>query len=255
MVYGAMLSADVQKAVEKEFEMALQDRVMEETKDKKNAVEAYVYDMRNKLHDKLHEFVTDSDREAFIAKLQETEDWLYEDGEDETKGVYIAKLDELKKQGDPIEQRYKEYSEIGSNVDQLINFVNWYKQAAASSDPKYEHIDISEKQKVLNECSEVENWLREKKQAQDSLPKHADPVLLSSDIRKKSETIDRVCRPIMTKPKPAAPETPSSPAPAQAGEQQPSQEAGNGTNPDANSNAENSDSTAAMETEKPEAAE
>ncbi|KAJ0697580.1 putative Heat shock protein 70kD domain superfamily [Helianthus annuus] len=45
---------------------------MEETKDKKNVVEAYVYDMRNKLHDKLHEFVTEPEREAFIAKLQET---------------------------------------------------------------------------------------------------------------------------------------------------------------------------------------
>lgn len=44
-----MPPADVQKAVEKEFEMALQDRVMEETKDKKNAVESYVYDMRNKV--------------------------------------------------------------------------------------------------------------------------------------------------------------------------------------------------------------
>ena len=32
LVYGAMLPVDVQKAVEKEFEMALQDRVMEETK-------------------------------------------------------------------------------------------------------------------------------------------------------------------------------------------------------------------------------
>ena len=30
--------------------MALQDRVMEETKEKKNAVEAYVYDMRNKVY-------------------------------------------------------------------------------------------------------------------------------------------------------------------------------------------------------------
>ena len=46
---------------------------MEETKDKKNW--------------------------PFAAKLQETEDWLYEDGEDETKGVYIAKLEELKKVG------------------------------------------------------------------------------------------------------------------------------------------------------------
>lgn len=49
LVYGAMGPTDVQKAVEKEFEMALQDRVMEETKEKKNAVEAYVYDMRNKV--------------------------------------------------------------------------------------------------------------------------------------------------------------------------------------------------------------
>lgn len=48
-MYGGLPAAEVQKAVEKEFEMALQDRVMEETKDKKNAVEAYVYEMRNKV--------------------------------------------------------------------------------------------------------------------------------------------------------------------------------------------------------------
>ncbi|PWA82425.1 heat shock protein 70 [Artemisia annua] len=38
------------------------------------------------------------DREGFLAKLQDTEDWLYEDAEHETKGVYIAKLEELKKE-------------------------------------------------------------------------------------------------------------------------------------------------------------
>ena len=49
LVYGGLSQEAVQKAAEKEFEMALQDRVMEETKDMKNAVEAYVYDMRNKV--------------------------------------------------------------------------------------------------------------------------------------------------------------------------------------------------------------
>lgn len=49
VVYGGIPPAEVQKLVEKEFEMALQDRVMEETKEKKNAVESYVYDMRNKV--------------------------------------------------------------------------------------------------------------------------------------------------------------------------------------------------------------
>ncbi|KAH9666145.1 Heat shock 70 kDa protein 14 [Citrus sinensis] len=148
LVYGGMLPVDVQKAVEKEFEMALQDRVMEETKDRKNAVEAYVYDMRNKLCDKYQDFVTDSERELFTSKLQETEDWLYEDGEDETKGVYVAKLEELKKQGDPIEERYKEFTDRSSVIDQLAYCINSYREAALSSDPKFDHIDIAEKQKV-----------------------------------------------------------------------------------------------------------
>ncbi|KAG4183022.1 hypothetical protein ERO13_A09G082900v2 [Gossypium hirsutum] len=212
LVYGAMLSGDLQKAVEKEFEMALQDRVMEETKDKKNAVEAYVYDMRNKLCDKYHDFVTASDKEELMAKLQETEDWLYEDGEDETKGVYIAKLEELKKQGDPIEERYKEYSERGTIIDQLAYCINSYREAAMSNDTKFDHIELAEKQKVLNECVEAEAWLREKKQQQDQLPKYATPVLLSADVRKKAEALDRFCRPIMMKPKPAKPATPEAPA-------------------------------------------
>ena len=49
VVYGGIPAAEVEKLLEKEYEMALQDRVMEETKEKKNAVEAYVYDMRNKV--------------------------------------------------------------------------------------------------------------------------------------------------------------------------------------------------------------
>ncbi|ERN03917.1 heat shock 70 kDa protein 14 [Amborella trichopoda] len=212
VVYGAMVTADLQKVIEKEFEMALQDRVMEETKDRKNAVEAYVYDMRNKLYDKYQEFVTESEREAFSQKLQETEDWLYDEGEDETKGVYVAKLEELKKQGDPIEERHRENTERGPIVEQLIYCINSYREAALSKDPKFDHIDGADKQKVVNECTEAEAWLREKKQQQDALPKHANPVLLSSDLKKKAETLDRFCRPIMTKPKPVPAK---SPAPAE----------------------------------------
>ncbi|TVU17180.1 hypothetical protein EJB05_33197 [Eragrostis curvula] len=209
LVYGALEPGELQKAVEKEYEMALQDRVMEETKEKKNAVESYVYDMRNKLYDKYSDFVTSEEKEGLIAKLQEVEDWLYEDGEDETKGVYIAKLEELKKSGDPIEVRYKEWTERGSAIDQLVYCINSFREAALSNDQKFDHIDISEKQKVINECLQAENWLREKKQQQDALPKYANPVLLVSDIKKKAETLDRFCKPIMTKPKPAPkPQTP-----------------------------------------------
>ncbi|CAN0878272.1 Heat shock 70 kDa protein 14 [Linum grandiflorum] len=240
LVHGGLPPVDLQKAVEKEFEMALQDRVMEETKDKKNAVEAYVYEMRNKLGDIFHDFVTEPEREEFLSKLQLVEDWLYEDGEDETKGVYVAKLEELKKQGDPIEHRYKEHSERGSVIDQLAYCVNSYREAAMSTDPKFEHIDMADKQKVLNECVEAESWLREKKQQQDSLPKYANPALLSADVRKKAEALDRFCRPVMTKAKPAPPKpaTPEAPPAASPEQQQPQGSEGNpAATPDANENA------------------
>ena len=49
------------------------------------------------INEKYNEFVMSEDIEGLMTKLQEVEDWLYEDGEDETKGVYVAKLEELKK--------------------------------------------------------------------------------------------------------------------------------------------------------------
>ncbi|KAJ3701351.1 hypothetical protein LUZ61_005056 [Rhynchospora tenuis] len=226
VVYGALPAEELQKACEKEFEMALQDRVMEETKDKKNALEAYVYDMRNKLHDKYSEFVMEAEKEAFIARLQEIEDWIYDEGEDETKGVYVAKLDELKMEGDPIEQRYKEWTERKPAVDQLVYCINSFREAALSKDPKFDHIEVEEKQKVLNECSEAEAWLTDKVQQQDALPKHAPPALLSADLKRKAETLDRFCKPIMTKPKPppAKPQTPPPSTPQQEAQTPPQSE-------------------------------
>ncbi|EPS62237.1 hypothetical protein M569_12554, partial [Genlisea aurea] len=252
VVYGALPPSDLQKAVEEECKMARQDRVMEETKDKKNAVEAYVYDFRNKLRDKYAEFVKDSEREQFIAKLQEVEDWLYEDGEDETKEVYVAKLDELKKVGDPIEERYREHAERGSVIGQLSDYINMYRDIAVSKDPKFDHIDFEGKQKVLNECLEAEAWLREKKQRQDSLPKHEPPHLLSDDVKKKADALDRFCRPIVTKPKPPKQATASdspSPSPSQ---QQPGGGAATDDNDTAAENGAEPESGEAMETEKSE---
>lgn len=213
LVYGGIGTTDLQIAVEKELEMALQDRVMEETKDKKNAVEAYVYEIRNKLHDIYQDYITESERGEFTAKLQQVEDWLYEDGEDETRGVYIAKLEELKKQGDPIEERYKESTERRPAIEQLVSCIRSFREAALSHDPKFDHIDIAEKQKVINECGEAEAWLSEKVQLQDSLPKYAVPVLYLADLKSKVEALDRFCRPVMMKPRPP-PAKPQTPPPA-----------------------------------------
>ncbi|KAL2621105.1 hypothetical protein R1flu_001310 [Riccia fluitans] len=96
-IHGTQFVEPASKAVEKEREMALQDRMIEEMKEKNNAVEAYVYDMKNKLSDTLEDFTSERESEELGSLLQQTELWLYEEGEDETENVYITKLAELKK--------------------------------------------------------------------------------------------------------------------------------------------------------------
>lgn len=49
------------------------------------------------LSETFSEFVTEREQEELAAILQQTEFWLYEEGEDESKSVYVAKLAELKK--------------------------------------------------------------------------------------------------------------------------------------------------------------
>lgn len=225
---GALSQSDLQKAVEQEYEMALQDRIMEETKDKKNAVEAYVYDMRNKMYEKYRDYATEAEREDLASKLQETEDWLYEDGEDETKGVYVAKLAELKNLGDPIEERFKEEEARAPCMEQLLRCINSFRDAAISKDPRYDHIDVAEKEKVIVECNKAEEWLRDKKSQQDHIPKSGNPVLLCAEIKKKTEVLDRFCKPIMTKARPAPPK-PASPPQAKGSSGKESETTSNGS--------------------------
>lgn len=49
------------------------------------------------------------DAEKLRQILSETEDWLYGDGEEAEKKVYEAKLDDLKKLGEPVQERYREF--------------------------------------------------------------------------------------------------------------------------------------------------
>lgn len=43
---------------------------------------------------------------------------------------------------------------------------------------------------LSTECIKAEQWLREKSQQQDSLPKNNDPVLWSSEIKSKTEELN-----------------------------------------------------------------
>ncbi|KAK8080429.1 hypothetical protein PG997_008247 [Apiospora hydei] len=93
-------------AAEKENSMAMEDKLVADTEEKKNELEAYIYEMRNKLDEQYADLANDDEKDKIRAKLTETEDWLYEDGEDATKAIYVAKMDEIRAMAGPVAQRH-----------------------------------------------------------------------------------------------------------------------------------------------------
>ncbi|KAM1343181.1 hypothetical protein ACFX15_007083 [Malus domestica] len=186
-MYGGMTKAELSEAQDKELQLAQHDRIMEQTKDKKNALESYVYEMRNKLFNTYRSFASDQEREGISRSLQQTEEWLYDDGEDETENAYTSKLEDLKKLVDPIENRYKDEEARMQATRDLLKCIGDYRMAVNSLPPM-------DRESVVNEFYKVEQWLREKTQQQDSLPKNVDPVLWSSDIKSRNEELNSMCK-------------------------------------------------------------
>ena len=191
----------VQRLFELESEMALQSKIQEDTADAKNAVESYVYDLRNQMYDALANFVHPDKKADISAALEAAEDWLYDEGEDEKKSVYVAKLKEIQALGEPIKARAREAEARPAASAALMQLCN--DTIAKASSPDVAHIPEEDLQKVIGECQNALNWLAEKEQLQAASQPYDDPVLLAQDISKRGETVSIFCTPILSKPKPA----------------------------------------------------
>lgn len=91
---------------EQESSMIMEDKLVADTEEKKNELETYIYEMREKMYDQYAEFASEEEKEKVKAKVDATEEWLYDEGEDTTKAVYISKMDEIRAIAGPIVQRY-----------------------------------------------------------------------------------------------------------------------------------------------------
>lgn len=78
--------------------MVAEDRQEKERVDARNALEEYVYDLRSKIseEDQLYTFILDAERESLCRTLDDTENWLYEEGEECQRQIYSDRLARLR---------------------------------------------------------------------------------------------------------------------------------------------------------------
>ena len=177
----------------------------------KNAVETYVYDARDKLYAQWAPYATESEASAFNTLLDEAGDWLYGEGEDQTKEVYEQKLLSLKALGDPLEYRMNEHSDREHILTHFHNTHDDYHGRATDASEKYDHIDADQKSKIVSEVSKNKAWIAPLLEKQKALPLTADPVFHTRDVKQRSEALVKFSDPILNKAKPKPAPKPEEP--------------------------------------------
>lgn len=148
IVAGKTLSLDDagrNAATEKEAAMVMEDKLVADTDEKKNELEAYIYDMRNKIDEQYADLASDEEKDKVRSKLTEAEDWLYEEGDDTTKAVYVAKMDEIRALLGPISQRYfdkveAERQEVQAKLDAEAAQKKAAEEEKKSSEPAKDEV-------------------------------------------------------------------------------------------------------------------
>jgi heat shock protein 4 len=192
----------VDQYTEKESQMVATDKLIMATEAAKNSLEEYGYDMRDKIVGPLSEYIDASVKDKFVEDLNTVVDWIYDEGYDQPKSVYVEKLDALKAVGTPVVERYREAEERPRAANSLRDAIQRVTQEAMSGDDKYSHIPAQDKQDIVDRGDRARRWLDEQLAKQEKVPKCETPVLFARDIAKEEEAVVAFATPILNKPKP-----------------------------------------------------
>jgi len=190
--------------VEREVSMANADRIVRETADARNALESYVYDMRDKLSTRLAPFSTAEERSVLNKDLVDAENWLYDEF-DAKKSCFVNRLKELKVKGDPIAFRESETHARPRAYAHLKRLVDTYQAFVASNDEKYAHITVEEKQKCRTKLDEASTWMYTALDRQADLAPHVTAAVGSAEVLAKGRELSAVVDPVRNRRAPPPP--------------------------------------------------
>ncbi|KAK7073935.1 Heat shock 70 kDa protein 4, partial [Halocaridina rubra] len=149
-VVKACTQTELNNITERESQMVQADKLENERINAKNAVEEYVYDIRGRIYDELEQYISEDDRGKLSLLLEDTEAWLYEDGEDCQKQIYIDKLGDLKKLGEPIKDRRRDRLELPNAFEGMLTSIQLARKVAEQfrqGNEKYNHLDEAQIEK------------------------------------------------------------------------------------------------------------
>ncbi|KAL6334571.1 hypothetical protein AAG906_018910 [Vitis piasezkii] len=186
------------------------------TAELKNNLEGYIYTTKEKLEssEELEKISTTQERQSFIEKLDEVQEWLYTDGEDATAAEFQERLDLLKSIGDPIFFRLNELTARPAAMEDARKYLGQLKQIVQDWETKKPWLLKDKIDEVLSDGEKVKNWLEEKEAEQKKTSGFSTPAFTSDEVyekifkfQEKVASINRIPKPKPKIEKPTKNET------------------------------------------------
>ncbi|XP_021768679.1 heat shock 70 kDa protein 17-like [Chenopodium quinoa] len=157
------------------------------TAELKNNLEGYIYSTREKVETsgEVEKVSTNEERQSFIAKLEEIQDWLYMDGEDATAGEFEERLKMLKAIGDPIFFRMDELTARPKAIEQAKKYLTELAEIVRGWEISKSWIPKEKIDEVLNQADKFRKWLDQKQAEQEKASATSEPVFTSEEVYNK----------------------------------------------------------------------
>ena len=200
-------SLQVEELAKSEAKMMHADRMLEETQDAKNAVEAYSYEFRSKAEEGgvLFEYMTEEVRVAFRKACDDAVDWVYGEGEDVECEQYKKKLAELRAEGDRAVQRRKLREELPFVIQETDRLVLAQLGEANRLLVGETHIEKEKLEEIVKKGTEARASLKKDRETLEASAKDVDITLTEFGIRLQATAVEAFAKPIFATPKPTPP--------------------------------------------------
>ncbi|KAI4305507.1 hypothetical protein L6164_028869 [Bauhinia variegata] len=185
-------------------ELDKKDAERRRTAELKNNLEGYIYSTKEKIEtlEELEKVSTSDERQSFVEKLDQVQDWLYTDGEDANATEFQERLDTLKAVGDPIFFRLKELTDRPEAVGHAWKYLEELQQIVQRWKTNKSWLPKEKIDEVLNEAEKLKSWLDEKDAEQKKISAFSKPAFTSSDVylkvfdlQTKVSSVDKIPKP------------------------------------------------------------
>ena len=175
----------------------------------KNAYESMIYSLRDWLRDEENEkYIADSDREALLQKLEDGEEWLYDEGSNLSHTKYQERTYELTKEKTTLTKRKDEHESREKLIPTLLESLDESRSRAHEIRESMPWVTEQEQSDLVAKIEETRDWLEKKMKEQEKLSLLEDPAFTTDDVQKEMAKMQKLAKKIFSKKAPKPPKKP-----------------------------------------------